>query len=667
MNPHQTGGPTPFAGPLSGAEPPLRWRVLVVEDDAVDRLALRRHVTQHDLPYDLVATASVAEAHAAMAAGNFDAILVDHGLPDGNGFAVLGEAGDVPVIFVTGADDLALAVRAVRAGAADYLVKDTAREYLTMLPHTLARAVRERRTRVLLRQNQELCQKVFDEAPLGKILATPEGRVLRANRATTATLGYSLSELTAGGLELILAPEGLLEYRRGFARLLAGEGASFQFEQDCRHQAGEACRVQLHVSLIKDESDRSVIGVVQLQDVTAFRRIESALRASEAHLRQQFDAMPAAVFACDAHGYLTHFNTQTTVLWGRAPRLLDEADRYCRSLGIFEAGGACVPPERGWMAVALAERRLVRDDELVIDFGEGRRRHVLACSSPVFDPAGVLTGAINVLVDVTDLKRLEQRQRLLEQQLSQARKLEAVGTLAGGVAHEFNNLLTAILLNLQLIEADLPPDHALRPCLRDAVGTSRRARDLITRLLKFSEQAAGPQAPISLPAVVGEAIEVLRPALPDGITLVTRFDAGCPLVKASARELNEALLQLGLNAGQAMAGRGGRLEFAVAHGEPPAALREQHPQIGAHHTVQLAVRDTGPGMTAATVARLFEPFFTTKLPGQGTGLGLAGVYGIVRRHRGAVVVESAPGEGTTVRLFFPAASAAPPAGVAAGG
>lgn len=286
---------------------------------------------------------------------------------------------------------------------------------------------------------------------------------------------------------------------------------------------------------------------------------------------------------------------------------------------------------------------------------------------PFCDAQGRPTCYVAIRSDVSQRKRAEQRQaeliqreqrqRKSEAQLAHSRKLEAIGTLAGGVAHEFNNLLTSILGNIQLAELELGEAHPAAQYITEAVGASRRARDLVSRLLTFSHQTEGAKTATDLNAVVEEAAGLLRPILTPGIELKTITAAECPPVWGNARELKEALMQLGLNAAHAMRAHGGELEISLRHGPPAPGWRERHPEVGGDHQICMCVRDTGSGMSAATLEKIFEPFYTTKQPGEGAGLGLAGVYGCMKRHRGVVVVESAAGAGAAVWLFFPSIDA----------
>jgi PAS domain S-box-containing protein len=516
----------PAAGPLTSE--PATLRLLLVEDDTVDRMALRRHVIFEKLPYHLTEVSTVAEARVRLGRGRFDAIIVDHGLPDGSGFDLFAEAGETPVVFVTGANDIGLAVKAVKAGAADYLVKDTGRHYLKLLPLTLGRAIHERQMQV-------------------------------------------------------------------------------------------------------------------------------ELRAAQQQLQQVLDFLPAAAFAINPAGAITYYNRKAVDLWGRPPRSRESAAEFCASVRLFTPDGSPASAEACLQSVQAGES--LKGKAMIVEPAGGRRYHVIVNANRLTQPDGRPGGAIVVWTDVTELRRLEHQQHALESQLHHARRLEAVGTLAGGMAHEFNNLLTSILGNLQLAELDIPEGHAAQPPLARSVESCRRARDLVGRMLTFSESARGKRETFFPARVIEDAAELLRTCLPESIRIRTELHRS-PAISCDPGELRQALVQLGENAAQAMGDRGGTLELALDHAVPASALRQKHPAVEPRHTIRLTVRDNGPGMGAETLARLFEPFHTTRGPG-GTGLGLAGIYGIMKRQRGAVAVESAPGAGTTVHLFFPEADADP--------
>lgn len=255
---------------------------------------------------------------------------------------------------------------------------------------------------------------------------------------------------------------------------------------------------------------------------------------------------------------------------------------------------------------------------------------------------GYIAGSIRSLVD----ERAAERERLaLREQLEHAQRLEAVGLLAGGVAHDFNNLLAVILANVELLGfTDTPADvRTSASAIRDA---TLRAADLTRQLLTFSRREAGPRESLSLNRVVDDAMRIMHATFPDRVEVRTTLSEALPQVQARSAELTQLVMNLVVNARDAMVD-GGLLEVETAV-ETPA---------GAAPWVVLRVRDSGIGMDEATQARVFEPFFTTKAPGAGTGLGLSVVYGIVKALGGRVDVRSAPGRGTTISVWLPACEA----------
>lgn len=257
--------------------------------------------------------------------------------------------------------------------------------------------------------------------------------------------------------------------------------------------------------------------------------------------------------------------------------------------------------------------------------------------------------------DVTEQVESERQHRALEEQLRHAQKLDALGTLAGGIAHDFNNIITGIMGNLQLAEMEMAQDHPARVRLREADRAARRARDHVARVLTFSRRYQGDRAVIPLGPVVQEAVQLLRASLPANLEIRTRLAPGCPPVRCDAAQIHQVVMNLGTNAAHALRDRTGRLDIELGPVLPDQQLLEQYPQVNASHRVRLVVRDTGAGMDKTVLARLFEPFFTTKAPGEGTGLGLAMVHGIVKDHDGAITVNSVVGQGTVFTLYFPAA------------
>ena len=259
--------------------------------------------------------------------------------------------------------------------------------------------------------------------------------------------------------------------------------------------------------------------------------------------------------------------------------------------------------------------------------------------------------------DITELKQAEAQQRALEAQLRESQKMEAIGTLAGGVAHDFNNLLAAILGNLALAREDVGPDHMAQESLAEVHRAAVRARQLVQQILAFSRRQTQELQRQPLTPLVEEALRLLRSLLPARVHLSTRLAAtGLPVV-ADATQVQQVLMNLCTNAWQAMGPQqSGEIMVALRPVALDAAQALQLGDLAAGAYACLSVADDGPGMDEATQRRIFEPFFTTKAPGSGTGLGLSVVHGIVKAHRGAIAVHSAPGAGARFDVYLPLAS-----------
>ncbi len=268
------------------------------------------------------------------------------------------------------------------------------------------------------------------------------------------------------------------------------------------------------------------------------------------------------------------------------------------------------------------------------------------------------------LRDVSEREAAEALRDSLEEQLREMQKMQAIGTLAGGIAHDFNNILATILGNVDLAHEELGNNARVGESLLEIRKAGGRARDLVQQILSFSRRQATEFAPTALGSVVEESVRLMRASLPARVKIEVQCAAGVPLVLADATQIEQVLINLGTNAAQAMRNSPGHIRIkldtvthdAVLADEPQALLdmRKLH-ATPSGRIVRLTVNDDGPGMDVATRKRIFEPFFTTKPVGEGTGLGLSVVHGIVQAHRGAIVVESETGKGATFTLYLPLA------------
>ena len=291
----------------------------------------------------------------------------------------------------------------------------------------------------------------------------------------------------------------------------------------------------------------------------------------------------------------------------------------------------------------LAARHAVRNHATTIRTTTGETREVLVAAENL--ELGSSPYHLLILQDITDRVRLEG-------ELRQAQKMEAVGRLAAGVAHDFNNILTVILGNTSLQLSNPRLDEKLAASLTQVERAAQRATALTRQLLAYSRKQMIQRRPLALNEIVEQTVAMLRRLIGEHIALDMQLAPDLPPIFADPSNVDQVIMNLALNARDAMPD-GGKLTLTTTRIEidKAACTRNPEAQLGAH--ICLAVKDSGYGMDAATVARIFEPFFTTKEPGKGTGMGLATVYGVLKQHGGWIEVDSAPGRGTAIRAFFP--------------
>ena len=281
---------------------------------------------------------------------------------------------------------------------------------------------------------------------------------------------------------------------------------------------------------------------------------------------------------------------------------------------------------------------------------------------PVLDAAGKATGALGILMDITERKRVEEERRRLQEQMAQIERLESIGQLAGGVAHDFNNMLAVILMRTEMALMQLDPYSPLRHHLLEIHKTAQRSAELVRQLLGFAQRQPIAPRPLDLNAMVEEALPMVRQLLNEEIELIWQPASNLGAVFMDPTQVQQILVNLCTNARDAISGTG-QILIATENITLDNAYADAHADVSPGAYSMLTISDTGCGMTSDVLAHIFEPFFTTKEVGRGTGLGLATVYGIVQQNHGHIAVYSAPGVGATIQVFFPHHQAATPTAV----
>jgi len=495
--------------------------------------------------------------------------------------------------------------------------------------------------------SDSLLRSVIDTAIDGIIVIDGQGEIALFNPACERLFGYAPAEVIGCNVA-VLMPEPYHSEHDGYLQRFRETGEKriigIGREVTGRRKDGSLFPFQLAVGAFEREGRRMFVGVVH--DLTHDKRSEAEQRESEARFRMLVDAIgDYAIFMLDAEGRVLTWNAGAVNLTGYTP---EEAIGRSRDQYYIDPERFAGAPDEA-LRIARTQGRYV---------GEGWRQHkdghrfwVNVMISALRDEHGAVTGYVNITRDMTAHRQAAE----LREQLHQAQKMEVVGQLTGGVAHDFNNLLAVIVGNLELLD-DRITDPESRRLVQQALRNATRGAELTQRLLAFGRRQKLKPSLVDVNVLIGSITEMLQRSLGEAIQIDVSLADRLPMVETDAGQLENALLNIALNARDAMPG-GGLLSIHTRLDvlQEPRPLLDRTAQPGSY--VVIVVHDTGTGMAPDVRARVFEPFFTTKDVGKGSGLGLSMVYGFVVQSGGYVELDSAPGAGTELRLALPAADA----------
>ena len=477
----------------------------------------------------------------------------------------------------------------------------------------------------------------------------PGPRIVFVNPAFERLTGWQRDEVIGRSTNLLLGPKTDRAEMWRFIDALSRQQAC-RGEVQHRDRHGRHFWVDVEVVPLVDASGRSTHLVAVQRDIGERRRAEAAVRAAQDELAATLQAVPDLLFDIDIDGLIHgHHSPRSDLLFVPADQQLG------RRVAEVLPAAAAAQVMRGLREATEHGASLGLQYELPLAQGPRWFEISVACKRVA---AGEKARFILLARDITERMHGETERRKLESQLREAQKIESVGTLAGGIAHDFNNILAAILGNAALARAELSAGHPAAASLQQITTAGVRARSLVQQILTFSRRQPQALAVQALQPVLQETLALLRATLPAAVRLDTLLTAEPLLVEADATQVQQVVMNLCTNAWHALPESGGRIEVGLERGD--AATGNDGPDHPSGPCVHLWVRDDGAGMDEATRARIFDPFFTTKPVGQGTGLGLSVVHGIVRAHRGVIAVDSVLGGGTTVHVHLPLAVA--PAG-----
>jgi PAS domain S-box-containing protein len=401
------------------------------------------------------------------------------------------------------------------------------------------------------------------------------------------------------------------------------------------------------MSLIIPAIIAPIFGYIFAYAVIKLHFSEEALKQSGEKYRTILNNVEDGYFEVDIAGNFTFFNDSMSRLIGYSPSAMtgmnnreymdaENAKKVFQTFNrVYETG----KPAKGfdWELTAV----------------DGSKRQVDASLSLITDNEDNRIGFRGIARDITGRKQAAEEKERLENQLQQAQKMEAIGTLAGGIAHDFNNILSVIIGYTELILMNGNVDSEVKQNLKEIFNASKHARDMVKQILAFSRQNKQERKPIQVSHIVKEAIRMLRASLPTTIAIEQKIEKNIGIIEADPTQIHQVLMNLCTNAAHAINEKDGILEISLNNIELDQNAAARHPELKPGSYLKLSVRDTGDGIHPDAHEKIFNPYFTTKEKGEGTGLGLAVVQGIIKSHNGAVTVESEVGQGSTFHVYLP--------------
>ena len=641
-------------------------RILVVDDERTDRQLMELLLKSEG--FSVFTATSGEEALAFIAQDPPDLVLLDVMMPDMDGYQLAehiksnNTEAPIPIIMVTVLDDHEAMMRSLAAGAQDYLVKPVNRAELNIRVRNLLRLkaygdLKGRYSQLLEREvgcrtadlinSEALYRTTFEAAPVGIVRADMTGRWLHVNQRLCDLLGYSRVELqTKSVQDSIRCEEQAGRAAPPFIALPHGSERKV-IEQRYRRRDGVVLWARIVVSVRHDVRGQAQELILVIEDITERRALEeqveqtvARLTASEQRYRGLLENANDAIAVLTPGGVVREMNQRWAEIVG-----LPREQLIGRHVAEFTTSG-----DAESLATHFCEGLVSNDRSETVKIATTGGSHLLLELSFSSIEVGGERLVLTIGRDVTE-------QRQLEAQLRQAQKLEVIGRLAGGVAHDFNNILTAILGFCELLLLDLPPDNASRADISEIKSAGERAARLTGQLLAFSRNQPQRASILNVNGVLQGMEPMLRRLTAAHVDLVLSLQDDVGTIKVETTQLEQIVVNLLVNATDAMP-RGGRLTIETANVHLGTSYRSHHLPVTPGDYVMVAVSDTGAGMDEATTQRMFDPFFTTKEVGKGTGLGLATVYGIVKQNGGDIWVHSERDHGSVFKIYFPRVRAA---------
>ncbi len=534
---------------------------------------------------------------------------------------------------------------------------------MARLVGTVLDITERRRIEETLAHERNLLRTLVDAIPDPIVVKDLQGRYVLLNRANARALKVEDPTAAIGKTDADFQPEEQAVRQAEDDRRVTESGARVINREELITSPDGVSGWFLTTKIPLHDERGNVTGLVSVgRDITEGHRIREELEREHNLLRTLIDTLPDFVYVKDAAGRYLLTNEANRRLLGLAA-VSDAIGKTIHEL--FPAEFARLYEED--------DRRVIEHGEFVLNrehpmrFPDGRTGWILTTKVPIRDRDGRVTAVFGVSRDITEHRRLQAEREEMDRRLNQSQKLESLGALAGGVAHDFNNILTIVLNNATLAKSHPEDPVLVRESLGQIEHAAERAAHLCNQMLAYSGRGQFVIQPISLADLIEDTLPLLRSGISRRAQLEVVAEPCAAVAQADVTQIRQIILNLVINASDALGDAAGSIKVTTGLMRADAAYLSTTylaPELGAGQFVFLEVSDTGCGMSAETIAKIFEPFFSTKFTGR--GLGLAAVLGIVRGHHGAIKVTSAPGAGTTFRLLLPAVQGVVPKPLHAG-
>lgn len=613
-------------------------QLLHLEDSPTDAELIALLIKREWPACQIQHVATMTEYREALENGGFDLILSDYSLPGFDGLSALSMARahfpETPFLFLSGTIGEERAVEALKRGATDYIIKDRPTRLISAIRQAFAlliEADRRRRTEAALRENEERFRQITENVVELIALLDLNACRIYANPSYRELLGEAAMVPGADAFAE-LHPQDRGRVRAVFSQVVS-TGATQRFEYRLVLPDGSMRELEAHASVLRNAAARIVNVLLVSRDVTARRDTEARLQEQASLLDRARDA----IVATDLDHRIFYWNASAERLYG-----WKAGEVFGHRLDSLELG---FDPTR----FAAARTELLASGEWRGDFRlrtkTGDTVLVESTWSLVVENDGRPRSILYIDTDVTERKKLET-------QLLRAQRMESIGTLAGGVAHDLNNVLTPILLSIELLASKMTSEEDRR-LIEKTKASATHGAALVQQLLAFARGAAAKRVRLDPAVALSDLKPLIRQSLPSSIELVLTSTEKPWEIQADSTQFNQVLINLCINARDAMP-QGGRIEIVTKNLMVDAALARVNPGSRSGPFVRISVIDNGLGIASGIIDKIFDPFYTTKAAGKGTGLGLSMVAGILKSHDGFVQVESESGRGSKFHLYFPA-------------